>query len=66
MAAIYNSITGDLITGGLQGCRTCVGALDMARKMARERNQAVHLEDDDGDWLVHPDGHLERVQRDAM
>lgn len=54
MAAIYNTLTGNTITEGLQGCTVCDEAFRMAKRMADERGEAVHLSDDDGEWIVHP------------
>lgn len=56
MAAIYNYQTGDFITQGLQGCTMCDEALQIARHEAATRNEPVVLEDDDGQWVVSPDG----------
>ena len=56
MAAIYDYKTGNTITEGLQGCNTCDQAINMAIEMAAERGVPVVLEDDDGNWLVKPDG----------
>lgn len=61
MAAIYDMDTGDTITDGLQGCNTCDEALDMARRIAAERGESVHLVDDDGEWSVAPDYRCERL-----
>lgn len=55
MAAIYD-LHGNTITGGLQGSEVCDEAIQAAKGLAAERGEAVHLNDDDGDWLVHPDG----------
>mgnify|MGYP003680168837 CR=1 FL=1 len=46
MATIYD-MNGELIVGGLQA------AHDLAGKAP------VILEDDDGDWMVHPSGDVE-------
>lgn len=56
MAAIYDYETGNIICDGLQGRRVCDEAIQAARSIAAERGEAVHLEDDDGDWLVTPSG----------
>jgi hypothetical protein len=56
MAAIYSVLDGSAITEGLQGCSRSDEALRIARRLARERDEAVHLEDDDGDWMVLPSG----------
>ena len=56
MAAIYDYETGNTITEGLQGCDTCDRAINMAIEMAAERGVPVVLDDDDGQWLVKPDG----------
>lgn len=57
MAAIYDAKNGDTITEGLQGCDTSDEALKAARRIAKERGVPVLLDDDDGRWNVHPDGH---------
>lgn len=60
MAAIYDTITGDTIADGLQGCDRCDEAIRAAIRIAAERNADVHLVDDDGDWIVHPNGLADR------
>ena len=55
MAAIY-TMDGNTLTAGLQGCTVSDEAIDTARRMAAERGEDVLLSDDDGDWIVHPDG----------
>lgn len=62
MAAIYDYKNGHLITGGLQGCKVCDEAVQSAIWIAEHRNQPVHLEDDDGDWVVYPDGTMDQIQ----
>lgn len=54
MATIYDMKTGDLIAGGLQGCNVCDAAIQAAQRIADDRGCDVHLEDDDGEWIVHP------------
>lgn len=56
MAAIYNMLDGTAITQGLQGCSVCDEAIQAARRIAADRGEDVHLVDDDGEWIVHPDG----------
>lgn len=60
-AAIYDAETGDTITEGLQGCHVCDEAIQTARRIAAERDEPVHLTDDDGEWLVKPDGSRDKV-----
>ncbi len=55
MAAIY-TLDSETITEGLQGCSVCDEALQIARRIAAERAETVVLDDDDGLWLVAPDG----------
>ena len=55
MAAIYD-LTGNVITVGLHGCKVRDEAIQIARWIAKDKDESVHLEDDDGDWIVHPDG----------
>lgn len=54
-ATIYSKDGYELATG-LQGIDVCDEALRYAREFASERNEDVILDDDDGSWLVHPDG----------
>lgn len=56
MATIYDASTGDTITEGLQGCERSDEAIRMAQRIAKSRGADVLLEDDDGNWTVHPDG----------
>ncbi len=62
MAAIYDVVSGYPITQGLEGCRACDQAVQTAIRIAAARMQSVHLEDDDGDWMVHPNGTIERLE----
>ncbi len=61
MAAIYDSMTGDVITDGLQGCNVRDAAILAAHQIADERGTDVTLYDDDGCWMIHPatNGHRE-------
>ncbi len=54
-ADIY-AADGSEITAGLQPSRFCDEAINLARELAAERNETLLLCDDDGDWLVAPDG----------
>ena len=65
MAAIYDMASGWPITEGLQGCYVCDQAIDMAQEIADEREECVLLDDDDGQWVVHPmrDGVREPADR---
>lgn len=56
MAAIYDIETGDTITEGLQGCGMSDEAIQEARFIASERRESVHLDDDDGSWIISPEG----------
>lgn len=53
MAAIY-ALDGNELTTGLQGCDVCDEAILAAEAIADQRNETVHLVDDDGEWLVTP------------
>lgn len=53
---------GNTITGGLQGCIVCDDAVIAARSIAFRRRVCVLLVDDDGDWIVHPDGTIEEAE----
>lgn len=54
MAKIYDVVTGDAITVGLQGCEVCDEAMQAAHRIADECGGDVLLVDDDGEWIVHP------------
>lgn len=54
MAAIY-TMDGNEICNGLQGCDACDEAILTAKQIAKRRGEDVHLVDDDGEWIVHPD-----------
>jgi hypothetical protein len=54
-ATIYD-INGGTLTQGLQGSSVCNQAIIVARETAEQRNEDVILHDDDGFWLVSPDG----------
>ncbi len=60
MASIYNT-NGEYITQGLQGSSVCDEALIAAREIAAAHNEDVVLKDDDGYWLVSPDGEVTAV-----
>ena len=62
MAEIYDYETGDELTAGLQGSSVCDEAIQAARWLAADRGEPVELHDDDGEWLVHPDGDCERLR----
>ena len=53
MAEIYDA-AGNTITEGLQGCKSCNEAMQMAKVWADKVGASVTLSDDDGEWLVHP------------
>lgn len=61
MASIYSTTDGHTITEGLQGCNICSEALGAAYRIAEARNETVHLEDDDGEWLVGPRGGVRKL-----
>ena len=60
MAAIYSYMDDEPLAEGLQGSDVCDEALDMALDLAEEYSEPVLLVDDDGEWIVHPDGTVER------
>jgi len=66
MAALYDYETGEEITAGLQGCNVCDEAIQIAQRAADERGENVHLSDDDGEWLVHPEIGGAREAADAL
>ena len=66
MAEIYDAITGQQITAGLQGCDVCDEALQAAGRIADERGRDVHLDDDDGQWIVHPQVNGRREPADPV
>ncbi len=55
MAAVYDIDTGNELTTGLQGCKVCNEALQVAEGLADSMGRDVHLVDDDGEWIVHPE-----------
>lgn len=55
MAALYTTF-GEAITVGLQGSVVCDEAIQAAKALARDRGHDVVLDDDDGSYLVSPDG----------
>ena len=63
MAAIYDG-EGYELAAGLQGCDVCSEAFDAAQSYARERMEPVWLSDDDGEWVVYPDGSCEEADLD--
>ena len=65
MAAVYTLDGGELCTG-LQGCDTCDEAIQAAWQHADQLAADVHLQDDDGDWLVHPKGGGRREPADRL
>ena len=60
MATIYDSEAYP-ITDGLQGSDICDEAIRAALRIAADRDEEVFLEDEDGLWLVEPDGTVEKV-----
>jgi len=62
MAAIYDAVTGAPITEGLPGCKICDEAQIVARCIAARCNLFVLLSDDDGDWIVKPNGDCELLE----
>jgi len=66
MAALYDYETGEEITNGLQGCNVCDEAIQTAERAADERDEPVHLHDDDGEWLVYPRIDGKREPADPM
>ena len=64
MATIYDYEDATLLADGLQGASGCDEAPRCAGAYAVDRGDPVVLEDDDGVWLVHPDGQVERLRED--
>lgn len=62
MTAIYDYETGAELTCGLQGSSVCDEAIHAALRIAAARATPVELHDDDGHWLVEPDGSVERLE----
>ena len=58
MASIYSG-NGNTLTEGLQGCNVCDAAIQSALRLAKTLEEPVYLDDDDGEWTVHPDGDVE-------
>lgn len=66
MASII-SVHGDPITDGLPGCYSGSPlALDLARQLAARDLRPVLLVDDDGCWLVAPDGGVEKYTPEVV
>lgn len=61
MAEIYSYEEGYVIAVGLQGSDVCDDAIDTARRIAADRDERVELHDDDGVWIVSPDGSCDLV-----
>lgn len=53
MASIY-TLDSETLTIGLGGSDTTNEAILVAQQLADRRGEDVHLDDDDGEWLVHP------------
>ena len=53
MATIYDG-NGNELAAGLQGCNASDEAVNLAKRLANERGEAVTLEDD-GEWEIEPD-----------
>jgi len=53
MAGIY-TMDGNELCVGLQGCRLCDEAIQQAEAWADLLGTDVLLDDDDGEWIVHP------------
>ena len=64
MAEIYDYGTAEPLALGLQGALVCDEAINLARWYAANNNEPVVLEDDDGYWLVSPDGGVEEIDDD--
>lgn len=62
MAAIYDWKNGDPLALGLQGSDECDQAINLAKELAAERGESVHLDDDDGEWEVRPNGTSHRLR----
>lgn len=56
MAEVFDYETGAPMTAGLQGCKVCDEALIAARNIAKDHGKPVLLVDDDGEWIVQPNG----------
>ena len=54
-ASVYDE-NGNYITQGLQPSAVCDEAIITAKSIAADREKEVILEDDDGYWMVSPDG----------
>lgn len=58
MATIY-TMTGEILSDGLQSDTVCSEAMQIAKSWARDRNEIVRLEDGDEIWDVYPDSTVE-------
>lgn len=63
-AALYDYETGDVISEGLQGVFTSDQAIQSAQRAVKQFGAPVLLVDDDGEYVVYPDGRVE--QHDAV
>lgn len=61
MATIYDAETAVTITEGFQGSSVCDEAIISAKSLAEMREEDVILDDDDGYWLVSPDGGVREI-----
>jgi hypothetical protein len=64
MATIYDAETTNIITEGLQGSDVCNEAINAAKRYAKDRGEDVILDDDDGYWLVSPEGGVREIEAD--
>lgn len=62
MATIYRAKNGEHLSEGLQGSSVCDEAMIAAVADAKHLGEDVILEDDDGTWLVSPDGSREEFE----
>lgn len=65
MATIYTYKSTDPIAEGLQGAFCCDEAIRAARTIAKESGAPVVLDDEDGVWLVQPNGDATECDREA-
>lgn len=61
MSISIETLDGDILADGLQGSMVCDEAINAALRIAIDRDEAVVLYDDDGVWIVGPDGLAEEA-----
>jgi hypothetical protein len=61
MATMYDYDTGNVLMADMEGRNVSGFANDATRFWSFISGRILVLEDDDGKWIVHPDGKVERA-----